>query len=1237
LAFAQEPKLEPGQSVRRAIAGGESHTYQITLQPGQFARFRLEQQTLDSSLLLTAPESGQIAAANLTDAGQTEALVLEAVQPGIYRLRVRGNGGVKMRGAYQLSVAVQAAATTQDHQHLIAQTLFLAALELTQSGPQNAPQAIEKLEQALALWRELGEPFYVATTLNRIGRVQMLQNQNEQALLSLEQARAIQQELKNQFGEAAVLNNLANAYFNLRQFPKAIELFEQTLALYRAVQDRRWEGLILHSLGNTQANLNQSDKALDYYAQALTILREVNDESAQGQALMNQGRMYINRGQSDQAIAVTEAAIQTFRDAKDQPGEALALNNLAIIHSRTGQSEKAIASLERALAIFRERKDRAQEATTVITLGTVYGGMGQTEKAIEAFEQGLAISRELKDKSREALSLINLGLAHQFLSQYEKALSYLEPALPLNRELKNRQQEGSNLSYLGAVYLGLSRYEKAIECHEQSLAIFRELKSYLFEGNALQSLGNVYQLLGREDKAVEYFDQTLVIFRATKYRVGEGNILTNLASSYARLGRFAEALRANEQALAIFRELKYRAGEGNTLLEMGVVQFYANQAEKALELYAQALVIFRAVGDQKGEGKALYRMGQAKRALGQPAEAATLFVESATMMKHIGSRSQELLALTSLAQTETARGNLRQTLQLAEECVRMTESLRADLVSAESRTAFLVTTQEAFQIYTELLMRYHQAEPTKGWNALALEISERQRARSLLDLLTESRTDLRQGVDAALVTRERRLAQQLNDTAQQLAQATKAEQITTLKQQISQLETELERAQADIRKTSSNYAALTHPQPLKLKEIQQLLDADTLLLEYALGTARSYMWAVTKDTLTSYELPKGEVLETSARKVYDLLIARSTVKRGETMAQRRQRIAEANTELPAAALSLSQMILAPVAAELGHKRLVIVADGALQYVPFAMLPEAVVGGRWSVVGLPPPLIVRHEIISLPSASALAIQRREIAGRTPAPKTLAVIADPVFDRTDARLAKVTTSSKEEAEARTRSFDDERSIVHLAEQSDDPATATTRKRVIPRLPFTQQEANRLLALAPKDSTFGAIGLQANRAAALNAALSQYRYLHFATHGILNSERPGLSSLLLSMVDEQGKPQDGFLRANDIYNLKLPADLVVLSACQTGLGKEIKGEGLVGLTRGFMYAGAARVVVSLWNVNDQATAELMTKFYQKMLKQNQRPAAALRAAQVEMWKQKQWNAPFYWAAFTLQGEWK
>ena len=248
-------------------------------------------------------------------------------------------------------------------------------------------------------------------------------------------------------------------------------------------------------------------------------------------------------------------------------------------------------------------------------------------------------------------------------------------------------------------------------------------------------------------------------------------------------------------------------------------------------------------------------------------------------------------------------------------------------------------------------------------------------------------------------------------------------------------------------------------------------------------------------------------------------------------------------------------------------------------------------------------------MTLPSASTLALLRDEIAGRSPAPKQLAVFADPVFD-TDQTPAP------------------DRILEHL----DGPV----RPR-IPRLPYTRQEASEILKAAPRGENLSALGLAANRMAVLSPTLGQYRYLHFATHGYLDAERPGLSALLLSMLDERNQPTDGFLRVNDIYNLKLPAELVVLSACQTGLGKEVRGEGLLGLTRAVLYAGAARVVVSLWSVNDRATADLMAGLYRRMLRNGLRPSAALREAQLELRKQKRWQSPYYWAAFVQTGEWR
>ncbi|MCM3869634.1 MAG: CHAT domain-containing protein [Pyrinomonadaceae bacterium] len=999
------------------------------------------------------------------------------------------------------------------------------------------------------------------------------------------------------------------------------------------------EGMVLHKQGP-----NTAQQATEKLEQALPMWRELQEPSWIAVSLGSIGDAYASAGQSEEALKYYELALATSREFKLQAREVVVLKALGQNCYRLTRYEKAIEYAEQALAIQRDLKDRAGEGDTLNSLGVVYNTMRRNDKAIENYEQALAIKRELKDRSGEAGTLSDVGWAYMAASRSQEALASFESALAIFREMKDRSRESGALSGLGMTNMSLSRFEKAIEFYEQALAINRELKDRASEGVTLTNLGGAYAALRRYDKYLEYAEQSLAINRETKSRFAEGRTLSDMGAVYLILTRYDKSLEVLEQALAINRETRDRLVEGFTLLYLGGISVKLGRPEKAIEYYEQSLAINREYKSRPHEASTLNKLGELYRSQRQYEKAIAYSEQSLAISREVKNPEFELNALSNLAWTESDRGNLARARTRVEEMLSVAESLRADVISSTSRASLLASVQGSYQLLTDILMRQHKAESAKGFDALAVEVSERQRARSLLDLLVEAGADLRQGVDPALIEREQTLTKRLNAKARQRTNTPEA--AAALKLEISQLETEYERAQVAIRKASPHYAALVQPKPLKLKEIQAQLDADTLLLEYALGANRSYLWAITRDSLTSYELPKAEIVDQTARQVVELLTARSINKRGESAQQRQQRITQAEAGLPAAAQSLSQTLLMPVAAQLGNKRLVIVADGALQYIPFAMLPDpSVVSSPLSVArnngprttDHGQPLIVNHEVVSLPSASALAIQRAELAGRQPAPKMLAVIADPVFDRSDSRFTTPMTETGDKTPTQNINGDDARSLEHLAGNPADKSGVTTLRLVIPRLPFTRQEATRVLALTPKNSSFAATDFQASRATVLSGNLSQYRYVHFATHGLLDSERPGLSSLVLSMVDAQGKPLDGFLRANDIYNLKLPAELVVLSACQTGLGKEIKGEGLVGLTRGFMYAGAARVVVSLWSVNDKATSDLMTKFYEKMLKQGERPAAALRAAQVEMWKQKQWQSPYYWAAFTMQGEWR
>ena len=672
-----------------------------------------------------------------------------------------------------------------------------------------------------------------------------------------------------------------------------------------------------------------------------------------------------------------QKALPTWREQNEASWEAWTLHKIGRAYFNLSQQDKAIEHLDQALDRYRAAKNRGGEGETVLALGLVYTRLSRFEQASEHLQKALEINRATKNLWAEAQALLTLGQVSNLQGFYEKGFGYAASALSISQEIKDTALEARLLFVQGYSYLHLSKFEKAIEIFERVLALSREHKYRLYEGAAYTNLGAAYANTSRREKGIEYNKMALEIQREFNEYAAQASTLLNISNSYGNLDEYEKAIVHAEEALKISRETNNRLYEGRALQQLGHVYFYQRKYEKAVEYHELALPIVRKSNLLREEAIILEGLGEIYNQVKQFDKAITYLDQALKIRREIKDQTAIVDTLHEIALTEIRRGNLERARATAEEGIKIVEALRAELGSSEFRAAYLSSesAQGTHRLYTEVLMRLHRAEPTKGFDALAVETSERQRARSLLDLLAEANTDLRQGVDPALIERERSLAKQLNVKAQ--TQASTPEQAAALKLEISQLENDYERAQVAIRKASPHYAALAQPQPLKLTEIQAQLDADTLLLEYALGEERSYLWAITRDSLKSYELPKGELIEKEARQLYELLTARSINKRGESSPQRQERIGQAEAKLPAAARELSRMLLAPVAAQLGNRRLVVVADGALQYIPFVMLPHPS-GGKGE------PLVVRHEVVSLPSASALAIQRAELAGRKPAP-------------------------------------------------------------------------------------------------------------------------------------------------------------------------------------------------------------------------------------------------------------
>jgi CHAT domain-containing protein/Tfp pilus assembly protein PilF len=932
------------------------------------------------------------------------------------------------------------------------------------------------------------------------------------------------------------------------------------------------------------------------------------------------------------------------------------------------------ASLRRALDKFIEGAsrwhdigDRRMEAITLSHIGKVYDALSEKEKALDYYNRALPMLEAVGDRNGVVATLNNIGLIHDELGEKQKALDYYSRALSsLNGATSAENAGRASLSAVVLVNIGLAsdslgEKQKALEFYSQALDVLRALGDNPREAVTLNNIGFLYDSLGEKKKALFYFNQALAVLRSLGDERVAAVTLNNIGYLYDSLGEKQKALGYFNEALPKLRLAGDRRTEAVTLNNIGLVLRSLGDSRKALEYFDQALLLRRAVGDRAGEAITLSDKGYALALLGQRETALDHYRKSLAISRAVEDGSNTGLTLYRLAQLERDRGQLFEARAQIEAALLIVESLRGNLVSRELRASYFASVLQYFETYIDILLRLHKRQPSAGHDVAAFEASERARARTLVESLAEAGADIRQGVDGNLLERERSLRLLLNARASAQTRLLNSnhhiEQAARLRSEVEELLIEYQQAQAQIRINSPRYAALTQPLPSSLKQIQrEVLDPGTLLLEYSLGTDRSYLWAVTSDAIESFELPPRDEIEKSVRHIYGLLTARNRHIRFETPEEKRARVSSADEEYRRAAAALSDILLAPVAGKLKDQRLLIVSDGALHYLPFAVLPSpAAVSGPLSVRGrrttdraprAMDPLFVNHEIVNLPSASTLQVLRRELEGRQPAPKTLAVLADPVFEKSDERVVANGTTGAKPPDRRGAELAEHGDLGTFAAQtsaqqppaftSDQFANGDAVEARIQRLPFTRREANEIARLAPERDRMEALDFDASRATVISAQLSQYRYVHFATHGLLNSEHPELSGLVLSLIDRNGSEQNGFLRAYEIFNLHLPAELVVLSGCRTGLGTEIKGEGLVGMTRAFMYAGARRVLVSLWDISDEASAELMKHLYEKMLgKEKLSPAAALRDAQITISQDKRWQAPYYWAAFVLQGE--
>ena len=987
-----------------------------------------------------------------------------------------------------------------------------------------------------------------------------------------------------------------------------------------------WEGQKLLDLNTVESR----SRAIEQFSRAIEIWEKIDDELEEGYALCSKGDAYRLLSNFAEAMKYFNLALVRLDQAQDLSGQAYVFNQMGAAHRDLEYPLNALPNYERALELRRRIGDRWGQAQIHNNIGFMYSAIGEQQIALSNLQLALPIWRELNARDTELTALNNIAKANLDLGHLTVAYQQLQTVLD---SCSNANApcilEPFALNSRGVIHDTWGEPDVALDHYERALTLFRARGRRRDEANVLDNIGMVYAGIGDTFTAIDQFHEVLKIRQNELNHFGEEVTRSNLGYVEMLRGNHTEALNQLEQARQLSQTSHNQRFKAYTLMRIGMVHVASRQRmDQALLRYNEALEIQEQIEDIRGQAITLDKIGELYALTARPELALKSYEQALQHWTTIGDRQGEALSLYGIARVKRSQNKLSEARDRIVESIDKVESLRTRMTSHRLRLSYFAARYDYYELEIDVRMRLYEITRSQTELELALSASERARARNLLDLLTESRANIREGIDPQLLDQERSQRHQygskLAELQTLLSRKHSDDERIAIERDLQSLTRSLDHTRDEIRRRSPRYASLSQPQPLRLKELQQLLEPETVLLEYAIGEERSYLWLITTTQVEPFTLPDRTRIEQavdnflgSIRAYEPATSTRDTV---AYIASRRR----ASANYSRHALKLSRMILGPVFSKLKNERLVIVADGALQYVPFAALP--IPGAARSDDTT--KAIARHEIVYQPSASALALIRK--TSRPPATKTLAVFADPVFDSRDERVRNASGNPKKAVTNTPVAFE-----FTLALRDAGDIGSEGGPLQLGRLKYSREEANAIVGTAPPGSFLKAIDFDASRANFLDQNLKHFRIVHLATHGILNTRHPELSGLVFSLVDERGTREDGFLRVGDVYNLDLPIDMVVLSACQTGVGRRVKGEGLIGLTRGFMHAGAARVVASLWKVNDAATAELMKRFYANMLQQNLPPAAALREAQLKLMETH--SSPYYWAGFVLQGEWK
>ncbi len=889
---------------------------------------------------------------------------------------------------------------------------------------------------------------------------------------------------------------------------------------------------------------------------------------------------------------------------ENNPDLSAAHYALGYLYYLSGKWSAGLAALEKSLSLNPSLTDAEQVKALIYYYNSRY------REALEIHQRLLKRANDQKDIDRQLRAQVSIGILYRLLGNYTEAIRQLKASWQIAVEIGDRAMQNTCLSNLGAVCFQQDDYSQALRFVQEGVLVAQALRDRRSEGRYLGNLGEIYYALGNIDQAIVSSEQGLMIARELEDKNNVASISTDLGRFYTDQGKFEEAQNKFEEAAQITRGNNNRTLERDALAGQATLHYKQGKFVEALSTQQRALELARLIASPAREGDTLNSLGFLYLQLARSEEALLAFQSALT----IGERIQVARIIWQANAGQAAVYEKKQQPEEArlhyQKAVEVMESVRAQLVSEEDKVGFFQNKTEIYKKLIAVLLRPIAREVAQERTVRAFEFSERARARAFLDLLDESKIHVEQSLAADLLEQRQRItanfsqlnAEILKERTQEPAKQNKAA-IERLEQARNKVDDEYANWLREVRRRDARYATLKYSVPLSLEQTQQLLDEHTVLLSYSLGEPSSVLFAV------SHNGVKAVPLAGSAKEIgQDVSTLISAISNRSVSDFRRLSV------------QLYERLIQPAGALLkGKNTLIIVPDGALHRLPFEVLLPPSARRITQPDQRKLPYLVRDYVISYaPSASVLAGLQDYHRATAVGQKMFGAFADPVYD----------------AEAQAAG-----STVALATRS---VQGKDSQWLFRRLVHSREETAGIAKLFPREQAEVFQGVEATEEKAKTPGLlERYRLLHFAAHGLINQNRPRFSGIVLSLPAKNvsvPKPvadasvEDGILQVYEIFQLKLNADLVVLSACETGLGREVNGEGLIGLTRAFIYAGTPSLLVSLWKVDDEKTADLMIRFYTH-LKAGKSKAAALRQAQLDLIETV--GTPYFWAPFVLIGK--